>query len=205
MNKIIDKYKKYYAKYSTKNNKLLSAIIYSYNLLTETEFNALYTIPKRYLLLEEETKEYYLMALINSYLSLKLSIYLPHMLHKKIINKQIALHVLYGEAITQLVILCLNTESSNMLLNNDTLINHGLNKDKKELNKIYSEENKECIILTNKEYDTKTEVKKDFIRTKKEIIKNIFNDILYFNKWTEQNLSLNYLYEITNDFIFLVE
>ena len=98
-------------KYAKRENKLFSAILYSFNVLTIDDFELLYTLPNR-LLIKKNTEEFdkIVLSCILNFLSMKIIYTLPHMLNKRIQNKSICVHVIYGESITQLVSFCLLLE-----------------------------------------------------------------------------------------------
>lgn len=172
MDKLLNKYEKYFSKY--KKNTLLSAILYSYKYLTEEEFHNLYIVPKKLLNIPDDSADLYSFNLINGYISLKLEYSLPHMLNKYKVNNVICLHHIYGEAMVHLVIMCLLTENTDVF-NDEHLMDYYLNK--KAQPTIYLPKN-----LTSPDNFTKKELEDDYTKKISKLYENIFHDIQYFNK-----------------------
>ena len=103
------------SKYKNKQNKLLSSLIYSYELLDSFD-NKLLLIP--YIINKQNVNinNIVSLSLIFSILSLNILYDFPHMLDNSHRNKKLSLHMIYGETISQLASFCLYIEASNVIL-----------------------------------------------------------------------------------------
>lgn len=118
-NKLELKYIELFDKYKTSKNQLLAAIIYSINLLKQSEKEYIEEICPFYFknIENDQNKQYFLISLILQILSIKIIYSLPHMIYEPTSNNCLSTHVIYGESVSQLVAFCLLTESGNIINN----------------------------------------------------------------------------------------
>ena len=182
-------YVQLFQKYEKKQNKLLSAIIYSYNILTIDDFNFLLKIFDVFLKTKNEDFDKLMLACILNFLSLKIIYTLPHLLNKRLQNNIPCVHILYGESITQLVSFCLLLESGNImniiLRNPDNIhmFQHG------NMSHVHE------YILTSKNV-TKNDIKKDYIIKLKSLSENIARYCLIYSK---KNIDETIINQYIND------
>jgi hypothetical protein len=124
-------YSTYFSKYQTSKNQLLSAILYSINVLSNEDLNMILKDEfEKFEELINTNKEAFqlFMSLILNYIAINIIYNLPNMKNKPTQNSCCSVHILFGESIAQLVAFCLVTESSNILNNIMKGHKHLLNK-----------------------------------------------------------------------------
>lgn len=157
LDKITTGYSTYFSKYKTSKNQLLSAILYSNNILSNDdiivilrEFNNFENFEE---LINTNKDAFQLfMSFVLNYIAVDIIYNLPNMMNKPTQNFCCSVHTIFGESIAQLVAFCLVTESSNIL--NNIMKNH-----KHLLNKITNNicDNDEIILnLTDTEISKHT-------------------------------------------------
>ena len=158
-NNINISYSTYFSKYNTSKNQLLSAILYSINILSNED---VITILKEFSDFEElinKNGEAYqlLMSFILNYIAINIVYNLPNMMNKPNQNSCCSVHTIFGESIAQLTAFCLITESSNILNNIWKNYKHQL---KNIQNKIY--DNDEIILNSTENKISKQTIMKDY-------------------------------------------
>jgi hypothetical protein len=115
--RITKNYLKYFDKYRTKKNQLLSAILYGINILSKDELTYVIDQLRDYneLIFTKDVAFEILNSLILNYIALNMIYSLPHLLNKPNYNSCCSIHIIFGESISQLAAFCLITESSNIL------------------------------------------------------------------------------------------
>ena len=182
-----------------KKNKLITAIIYSFNLLDESILTIYYKLYN--LLISKYTLNKSLLLDIityglNNLICLIINYNLKHMLNKYNYNGIPCLHQIYGENISQLVSFALFIESNRLILRNKIdyekkqVIFSQFQHSTKNLNlidalQIISTQNKQ-ILLNN-----------DFLIKQKQIFTNVFKiiNLLLFNKNTIKDTQYDNIYE----------
>ena len=148
-------YSTYFSKYKTSKNQLLSAILYSINILSNEDTIVILREFNDFEELINTNKEAFqlFMSFILNYIAINIIYNLPNMMNKPNQNSCCSVHTIFGESIAQLVAFCLVTESSNIL--NNIMKNH-----KHLLNKITNNicDNDEIILNS-----TETEISKHTI------------------------------------------
>ena len=159
--RITKNYIKYFNKYITKKNQLLSAILYGINILSRDELTYIIDQLRDYneIILTEDVAFEILNSLILNYIALNMIYSLPHLLNKPNHNSCCSIHIIFGESISQLAAFCLITESSNIL-------NQISKKHRQLLTKTSSIDIEDDELILNL---TKMEINK-------EIIKNDYNN-----------------------------
>ena len=110
-------YSTYFSKYETSKNQLLSAILYSINILSNEDVNIMLKQFSDFEELINTNKEAFqlFMSFILNYIAINIIYHLPNMMNKPIQNFCCSVHTIFGESIAQLVAFCLATEGSNIL------------------------------------------------------------------------------------------
>lgn len=154
-NNINISYSTYFSKYKTSKNQLLSAILYSINILSNDDIIVILREFKNFEELINTNKDAFqlFMSFVLNYIAVDIIYNLPNMMNKPTQNFCCSVHTIFGESIAQLVAFCLVTESSNIL--NNIMKNH-----KHLLNKITNNicDNDEIILNS-----TDTEISKHTI------------------------------------------
>lgn len=150
-----DLYINIFDKYKHKSNKLLSAIIYSFNLLNDDDIRLLTFFNINYNKDNIKNINSILLSSICMFLSLNISYNFEHMINNQFINNKINICNIYGETISQLVSFCLFLESNNIILESNIDNNTKIK-----------------IINSCKNYNFKTDLK-DLNLNKEELIKDL--------------------------------
>lgn len=152
--KLTESYTKYFDKYRTNKNQLLSAILYGINILSKDEFTYIINQFREYneLILTDDNAFEILNSFILNYIALNMIYDLPHLLNKPNHKSCCSIHIVFGESISQLAAFCLITESSNIL--------NQVFKKKRQLlfkiNRVFTEDDE--VILNS------SEIKKEIIK-----------------------------------------
>ena len=112
-------YSTYFSKYKTSKNQLLSAILYSINILSNEDTIVILREFNDFEELINTNKDAFqlFMSFILNYIAIHIIYNLPNMMNKPNQNSCCSVHTIFGESIAQLVAFCLVTESSNILNN----------------------------------------------------------------------------------------
>tara|TARA_Y100000389_G_C17313018_1_gene438970 strand:- start:63 stop:614 length:552 start_codon:yes stop_codon:yes gene_type:complete len=173
-------YSTYFSKYETSKNQLLSAILYSINILSNEDVNIMLKQFSDFEELINTNKEAFqlFMSFILNYIAINIIYYLPNMMNKPIQNFCCSVHNIFGESIAQLVAFCLVTEGSNIL--NSILKDH-----KHILKKIKNNicDNDEIILNSTETEISKQTILEDYNK-KIELIINRYKEYytILFNK-----------------------
>lgn len=158
-NNINVNYSTYFSKYKTSKNQLLSAILYSINILSNEDVLVILREFSDFEKTINTNKEAFqlFMSFILNYIAIDIIYNLPNMMNKPNQNLCCSVHTIFGESIAQLVAFCLVTESSNILNNIIKDHNYLLNKIQ---NNIY--DNDEIILNSTENKISKQTIKKDY-------------------------------------------
>lgn len=152
-------YSTYFSKYKTSKNQLLSAILYSINILSNEDTIVILREFNDFEELINTNKDAFqlFMSFILNYIAIHIIYNLPNMMNKPNQNSCCSVHTIFGESIAQLVAFCLVTESSNIL--NNIIKDH-----KQLLNKIQNEiyDNDEIILNSTENKISKQTIMKDY-------------------------------------------
>jgi hypothetical protein len=129
-NNVSISYSTYFSKYKTSKNQLLSAILYSINILSNKDTIVILREFDDFEELINTNKDAFqlFMSFILNYIAIHIIYNLPNMMNKPNQNSCCSVHTIFGESIAQLVAFCLVTESSNILNNIMKIHKHLLNK-----------------------------------------------------------------------------
>lgn len=129
-NNVSISYSTYFSKYKTSKNQLLSAILYSINILSNEDTIVILREFNDFEELINTNKDAFqlFMSFILNYIAIHIIYNLPNMMNKPNQNSCCSVHTIFGESIAQLVAFCLVTESSNILNNIMKNHKHLLNK-----------------------------------------------------------------------------
>jgi len=175
LDKITTGYSTYFSKYQTSKNQLLSAILYSINLLSNKDTTIIlkhFDEFENFEKLINTNKEAFqlFMSFILNYIAINIIYNLPNMINKPNQNSCCSVHILFGESIAQLVAFCLVTESSNIL--NNIMKNHKHLLNKMQINVC---ENDEIILNSTELKVSKQTIIKDYNK-KIELIINKYKE-----------------------------
>lgn len=179
---------------STKQNYIISAIMYSLNELNDVEKNIIINISKIEKYLNNIYKKNYSLQFISKvmiylYNSYRIIINLPHMLDKINDKGKPCIHIIYSEMVSQLASVTLYSEAINILNNLNNTINTNRNKIICDNFNIISSNSLKINpnLIISKGHKFKTLLQEDYDNRIK-----ILNDKIY-------DLCIN-IYKHTNDF-----